>query len=88
MHSFPEWRFPAKHSSDPPALRRWFYRLRPSLFDTVPRSMSKERFEKKNVCFIFTVYHFFLSVLFDCKYTCTCRSLSKLITRYNLMSSI
>lgn len=47
MHSFPEWRFPAKHSSDPPALHRWFYRLRPSLFDTVPRSMSKERFEKK-----------------------------------------
>lgn len=87
MHSFPEWRFPAKHSSDPPALRRWFYRLRPSLFDTVPRSMSKERFKKKSLFYIHCI-SFFLSVLFDCKYTCTCRSLSKLITRYNLMSSI
>lgn len=87
MHSFPEWRFPAKHSSDPPALHRWFYRLRPSLFDTVPRSMSKERFEK-NPSVLYSLYIIFLSVSFDCKYTCTCRSLSKLITRYNLMSSI
>lgn len=59
MHSFPEWRFPAKHSSDPPALHRWFYRLRPSLFDTVPRSMSKERFEKKNRLFYIHCISFF-----------------------------
>lgn len=52
MHSCPECRFPAKHSSDPPALHRWFYRLRPSLSDTVPLSMSKERFEKKRLFYI------------------------------------
>lgn len=43
---------------------------------------------KKKRLFYIHCISFFLSVLFDCKYTCTCRSLSKLITRYNLISSM
>lgn len=42
MHFCPESRFPARYSSDPPVLHRWFCRLRPSLSDTAPQSMSSE----------------------------------------------
>lgn len=46
------------------------------------------RKDLKKTSVLYSLYINFLSVLFDCKYTYTYRSLSKLITRYNLISSM